>query len=53
MSAKLNEIIIDAFVIFFSLHGPFEGSYFEITPRVNHCGLPVVHTTIACGLPGF
>ena len=31
ISIKLNEMLIDEFVIFFSLHEPFEASFYEIT----------------------
>ena len=31
ISIKLNEILIDECVIFFSLHEPFEASFYEIT----------------------
>ena len=28
---KLNQMLIDSFVVFFLLHGPFEASFYEIT----------------------
>ena len=28
---KLNKMLIDSFVVFFLLHGPFEASFYEIT----------------------
>ena len=31
ISIKLNKMLIDEFVIFFSLHEPFEASFYEIT----------------------
>ena len=31
ISIKLNEMLIDEFVISFSLHEPFEASFYEIT----------------------
>ena len=31
MSIKLNEMLIDAFVVFCRLHGPFEAISYEVT----------------------
>ena len=31
ISMKLNRTLIDASVIFYSVHGPFEASFYEIT----------------------
>ena len=30
ISIKLNEILIDVFMVFFRLHGPFEVSFYKI-----------------------
>ena len=34
ISIKLNEMLIDVFVVFFRVHGPFEASLYEINGAV-------------------
>ena len=31
ISTKLNEMLLDSFVVYFRLHGPFEASFYETT----------------------